>query len=272
MKAERRHELQTNELALWIRWRAPQLLEKYGTKILLGVVFLVLLIVLLRYRLNAPKQAAQIAADNLMVARSIIMELNATVRPPGQAAQAAKLINDALEQAESYSLTNLQAEAYLTLGDYYWALASFPDIPQAATQPILRPDQPRDVLLTSAGEAYAKVLSLQSEHNHRWAAAHLGQAAVAEQQAFELMRSAKSPSTQPATESWAKAREHYQTVAAADKIPQVLKDEAKRHIDELPQLQQPLYLAAPSPTTQSATQPAPMMGPTTVPAATQPAK
>lgn len=267
MKAERRHELQTNELALWLRWRAPQLLEQYGTRILLGLVFVVLLIVLIRYRLNAPKQAAQIAADNLAVARSMVSDLNNVMRAPGESAQAQKLITDALEQAESYSLTHLQAEAYLTLGDYNWALASFPELPQAATQPVLRPDQPRETLLANANDAYAKVLTLQTEPNHRWAAAHLGQAAVAEQQAFELMRAGKS-----ADELWTKAREHYQAVVNAEKAPQVLRDEAKRHLDEQAQLQQPVYLAAPTPTTQPATQPAPQMGPATAPASTQPVK
>src|SRR5207253_7843671 len=40
MKAERRHELQTNTLALWLRWKGPEVWAKYGTHILLGVIII----------------------------------------------------------------------------------------------------------------------------------------------------------------------------------------------------------------------------------------
>ena len=62
MKAERRHELQTNTLALWLRWKAPELWAKYGTHILLGIIIVMLGIVLIRHLMNKPVEEANRAA------------------------------------------------------------------------------------------------------------------------------------------------------------------------------------------------------------------
>jgi len=58
MKAERRHELQTNTLALWLRWRAPEIWAKFGTHILLGVIIVLLAVVLVRHLMNKPVEEA----------------------------------------------------------------------------------------------------------------------------------------------------------------------------------------------------------------------
>ena len=65
MKAERRHELQTNTLALWLRWKAPDLWAKYGTHILLGVIIILLGIVVIRHLINKPTEEANRAAELL---------------------------------------------------------------------------------------------------------------------------------------------------------------------------------------------------------------
>ncbi|MGE5612617.1 MAG: hypothetical protein ACM359_25435 [Bacillota bacterium] len=273
MKAERRHELETNSLALWLRWRAPQLWEQYGTRILLGILVLALAIVLLRYRLNAPVKAAAEATENLAAARSLIAELRVGT-PPGQVSQAVKLISDALNRSDA---PQIQAEAYLTLGDYYWALANYPISPQAATQPSLRPDQPSDVLLNKAEEAYTKVLGISQAKGYAPAAAHLGLAAIAENRAYEADRTAKANAGQ--NKFWAVAKEQYEAVANTANAPLVLKEEAKWHLDRLPQLQQPVWIA-PQPSTQPATpstqpaaaQPAPALSAPNPPATTQPVK
>jgi hypothetical protein len=267
MKAERRHELETNALALWLRWRAPQLWEQYGTRILLGVLVAALAVVLIRYRMNAPVKAASEAAENLTAARSLIAELRLGA-PPAQASQAIKLISDALDRSDN---PQIQAEAYLTLGDYYWALANYPITPQAATQPSLRPDQPSDVLLTKADEAYTKALGVAQAKGYAASAAHLGLAAIAENRAYEADRTAKANAGQ--NKFWAVAKEHYEAIVNAANAPQVLKDEAKWHLDRLTQLQQPVWIVPPPSTQPAATQPAQAAKPQNAPApTTQPAK
>jgi hypothetical protein len=275
MKAERRHELQTNSLALWISWKGPELAKKYGTQALLGVLIAALAVALIRWRMEKPKLDEQRAVDKLSVARGFIGELENHEIRPGDAAQAAKLINDAMEQSDTPAV---QAQGYMALGDYYWNLASWPELPGAETQPSLRPELPHDELLTKAGEQYGKVLKVQGAPPYLAAAAELGLGAVKEQQAFELSRAGKAGADQ----AWSQAKDHYEAVAKINKAPAVLKEEARWHIDRLASLQQPLWLVpaselpAATQATQPATRPAaaaPSARPAVVPAATtQPAK
>jgi hypothetical protein len=277
MKSERRHELEANSLALWLRWRAPELLEKYGTKILLGVVIVALGVVLIRYRINAPKQAAANASDYLSLAREFVTGLENLQRTPGDAAaQVTRLIQQAVDESDDPAI---QSRAHLTLGDYYWALACYPSLPEAATRPAFRPELPRNELLTKAHEAYTKALAVPDEQNYLKVRALISLGVVAEGRA----RDSEGNSTPQAAEQWKVAREQYEKVLALPNAPQALKDEAQWHIDELARVQQPVFLvAATQPTTaQSTTAPGttlpstqiviqPIMTPATVPA-TQPA-
>jgi hypothetical protein len=278
MKSERRHELEHNSLALWLRWRAPELLEKYGTKVLLGVVIVALAVVLIRYRINAPKMAAANASDYLSLAREFVTGLENLQRTPGEIKdQATRLIQQAMDESDD---PVIQSRAHLTLGDYYWALATYPSLPEAATRPAFRPELPRNELLTKAQEAYTKALAVPDEQNYLKARALISLAVVAEARAVD----SEGNVMPQAAEQWKIAREQYEKVLALPNAPQSLKDEARWHIDELTRVQQPVFLvAATQPTTtQSATQPGattlpstqivipPITTPATVPA-TQPA-
>src|SRR5688572_15158254 len=120
MKAERRHELQTNSLALWLRYRAPDLWQKYGTYILLGVVVIALLAVIIHNRMQKPRLDAERAEAHLANAREVIGQLRGgQIVKLDEARQARNFIKQAME-ASSKPL--VQARAYLALGDYYWAL------------------------------------------------------------------------------------------------------------------------------------------------------
>jgi hypothetical protein len=55
MKAKRRHDLQTNQLARFME-NMPEFLKLHGNKVLLGVIFIALLIVLIRYRASSAEQ------------------------------------------------------------------------------------------------------------------------------------------------------------------------------------------------------------------------
>lgn len=250
MKSERRHELEANSLALWLRWRAPVLLEKYGTKILLAIVIIALAVILIRYRINAPKQAAQNAADYLTLAHEYVQGLETLQRTPGEAAQVTNLVSTALDESDD---ATIQARGYLTLGDYYWALANYPDVPEAATRPALRPELPRNELLAKASEAYTKAVDLPDDRPYLTARALLSLGSVAEARARDL----DGNPTPDAAEHWKTAREYYQKVLALDAAPQVLKDEAQWHLDQLATLQQPVWLvAATQPATDATTAPA----------------
>ena len=61
MKAQRRHELQTNTLAERLS-NLPEFWNKHGTKVLLVLVAIALVIVLIRYRISSARQATLTAA------------------------------------------------------------------------------------------------------------------------------------------------------------------------------------------------------------------
>src|SRR5882757_5010965 len=134
MKAERRHELQTNTLALWLRWKAPEVWAKYGTHILLGIIVIALGIVLARHLMNKPIEEANRAADNLAAAREQISEVAVGMRAPSDARGILTLIQQAMEGSKR---PEIQSEAQLAMGDYYWTLFNTPQMPGADTQPTI---------------------------------------------------------------------------------------------------------------------------------------
>jgi hypothetical protein len=250
MKAERRHELQTNSLALWLRWRGPELWQQYGTKILLGLIFVAAIVVAVRYRLEAPTKALTQAVDKLASAREMIQELGIS-RSPADGQQIESLIREAMATSDQPSF---QAEAHLALGDCYWALINFPKTPESATRPSLMPEQPREELFKRAQENYSLAMKDLPDKPHVVARAQLGLAAIEETRAFEIDRAAGYKEPAEKNLHWAQAREHYEAVAKSPTSPGILKDEAKQKLERLPALMKPLWIAAlPPATTRSTT-------------------
>ena len=64
MKAERRHELQENSLARFID-NLPVMLRLYADRILLAVVLVLLVVVLIRWRMNQTEAKATQTANDL---------------------------------------------------------------------------------------------------------------------------------------------------------------------------------------------------------------
>ena len=127
MKAERRHELQTNSLALWLRWRLPQIWQQHGTKILLGLIFVVLVIIVIRWRINAPKLAYARAEQALSQADQIMVRIrsgdtthDAESLKLVKAGQLPALVKNAMEESDK---PLIQARSFNLLGDYYYSLA-----------------------------------------------------------------------------------------------------------------------------------------------------
>jgi tetratricopeptide (TPR) repeat protein len=246
MKAERRHELQTNSLALWLRWRAPEIWTKHGSKILLGLIFVLLGIVLIRWRMNAPREAAARAVDDLTEARQVLGELQQGARLPGEATEVPKRIESALKGSDDAAI---QADGLLLLGDYYWTLATLPKPIEATTRPSLAPELPKAELFSQAKAAYEKALKVPDLSPAGAAKAHFGLAVIAEQQGEDQARKANWKLAPAQNPHWAEARQHYQAILDNPKIYDLLKDQARSHIEELETLQKPLWLV---PATQAA--------------------
>jgi hypothetical protein len=246
MKAERRHELQTNTLALWLRWKAPELWAKYGTHILLGIIIVMLGIVLIRHLMNKPVEEANRAADYLVSAREGIRELSDGVKSPGEARSVLTQIQQAMEQSKR---PEIQSEGQLALGDYYWALFNSPMPFGADTRPVEVPTESPVEMLDKAQAAYETAMKDGGPRPYVNIRARFGLAAVAEARGFEVMRKAGFKAGADVGVFWDKAREQYQAILTDAMTPQELKDEAKWRLDQLKELNKPIWVAAPPPTT-----------------------
>src|SRR4051812_7771694 len=182
MKAERRHELQTNTLALWLKWRAPEVWAKYGTHILLGIIVIALGVVLVRHLMNKPIEEANRAADNLAAARDQIGELSVGMRSPAESQGTLTLIQQAIDGSKR---PEIQSEARLTLGDYYWTMFITPLPPGADTQPTALPLESPQEFLTKAEASYNAALHDAGTRPYVKTRAQFGLAAVAEAHAYE---------------------------------------------------------------------------------------
>src|SRR5687768_15142299 len=167
MKAQRRHDLQENELAKVIK-KAPGFWQESGGKFLAACVAVVVIVVLVRYRIASNREAAQTAVQNLSNARGAIQELQGMRRIIALAPadlisqQQRQLYNDAnnlIGNAISISdERKIQAEALIAKGDLNYTLAGMPAVQGAATQPMLVIKEPKE-LLEAASEAYRTVIN-----------------------------------------------------------------------------------------------------------------
>jgi len=258
MKAERRHELQQNSLAKFID-NLPVMARLYADRILLVVVLVLLVIVLIRWRMNAAVERQAMVSNDLANARTAVQQLQNRPQfgPPeqiaaarGKAIEEANAAIDAIGANASSSDTVLQARALLTRGDLYWTLANLPPIPGAATQPALRLARSSDEYLQQAEDAYQAVLKNFPTQADTALAANFGLAAIAENR-----------------HNWDQAQKIYQQIkdSGADSMFKALADE---RIKLLPEIEKPVLIGSlttkpadlavtPAPTPQhAATQPA----------------
>ena len=245
MKAERRHELQTNTLALWLRWKGPEVWAKYGTHILLGVIIILLGIVVIRHLINKPTEEANRAAELLAMAREGIGEISDGRRTAGEARTVLTQIQQAMEQSKR---PEIQSEAELALADYYWALFNTPPPPSAESRPVEVPTETPSELLDKAEQYYSVAMKDAGNRLYVAARARFGLAAVAEARGYEEMRKAGFKGTD-AGAFWDKAREQYLAIENDSSAPQVLRDEAKWHVEQLKELNRPVWVTNPPPST-----------------------
>src|SRR5439155_10724022 len=151
------------------------------------------------------------------------------------------------------------AAAVVAQGDYAWAMANFPVVPAAATQPSLRPPPDHD-FIKEARNAYQEVLSQYPDQLLPAIAAHFGLAAIAENEG-----------------NWDEARRQYEVAKSTAEKMQEFRTVAEGKLKRLEEIRKPLLIGQvpekmeipqpPAATTQATTQPTarPTTSPTTKP-------
>jgi hypothetical protein len=267
MKAERRHELQTNTLAQFIN-DLPIYLRIHANKVLMVVIIICAIILLVRYRMNATAAARAQARDALEGARNGIEQINRIEMVPDlaervkQRRQMAQQVQMAVDQVLADTSepedNAVRAEAFIAQGDLYWAMANLSPLPGAATQPALAMPETPEQYLARAETAYNRVVKDYPGQYVARASALLGLAAIEENR-----------------RNWEKAIDTYNQMTADPTMPEVFKGLARQRIALMPQLRSPVHLGSFSstqPTTAATTESTP--APTTqtvVPAVSGPA-
>ncbi len=252
MKAERRHELQTNTLAKVLH-DLPLYLRFHANKILVGVIVLCVLVLLVRHRINSARLARESTLDALVNARGAVEQLKSVDRTQTNdvaRVQERKKIAGEINSAVDQVLQNtsdpadaaIRADAMVLRGDLYWTLANLPALPGAATQPsaMVAQQSPAEYLAASE-RAYEAVVSKYDAQKVAKASALLGLAAIEENRG-----------------NWDKATAYYDSVVKDTGIAQVFKGLAAQRLAMVPLIRVPVYLGSFSstrPTSEPSTMP-----------------
>jgi len=259
MKAERRHELQTNTLAAFLT-DLPLYLRFHANKILIGVIVVCILILLVRHRINAAAEAKNATANSLATAQRFVEQLavqdSQLPTDIARAQQRKKIIGDVqmavaqvLEQTSDANDPALRAEAKLAEANMYWTLANLPVLPGASTMPGASVDSTAD-LLNKAETGYQNVLKNYGSQKLARTTALFSLAAIEENR-----------------HNFDKAKEYYQKLSSDKEVPVMFQNLAKNREALLPKLKTPVYIG-----TFSSTQPtsAPSTTESTLGASTRP--
>lgn len=250
MKSERRHELETNQLADWLA-RLPHLLYQYGSRILLALALVVLVIVIIYNRSQSRKAEASAALDQLAAARQGIQRLG-NYEPLAQSVPADKqadrfhdLVNLSRENLDGavkqFDQPEQLAEALVAQGDLNWTIANYPQLSASGAGAAAVPAaDERTKAMDDARQAYQRVLDNYPQVTMASLSAHMGLAAIAENSA-----------------NWDEAKKQYQAVADGAQYAPIFQQQAKERLESLDELRKPVLLVQP---------PEPMvLAPTTAP-------
>lgn len=249
MKAERRHDLRQNDLASKII-EMPNITRFYIQRI--AIVFAVILVISLFIfsRIQRSRQSASDARELLALARNGVQEMDrlphqtqAQLLPVVDARymQAVQHYYDDAKQkldqfAERSSDKLLTGQAALLRGDLNLTLASTPIIPGATTQPSLDPQPSREEAFKLATDAYNDVINKFGDQHTNVVAARLGLATIALDH-----RDFKS------------AEDYLKAVANDEDAAAMFRESAKRKIDAIQTMKEPVIIAVkpipPLPTT-----------------------
>ena len=246
MKSERRHELHTNSLADTLS-RTPEFFREHGSKVLLGVIIVLLVVILIHQRTRRNLEQLDTGWTSITSARSSIERIWVLPAQLRNATDIAAARRQLIESASS-ALTSvigsdnpqLAAEAYLLRGDLNWTLANLPELPEAATQPALKLEGSSQEYLNRAEEAYQKVVRVYADQTTSVANARFGLAAIAENR-----------------HDWARAKSLYDEIKNDPKTIPSYKTLADLKIAALAVIDTPVYIVPSSqPAAPAATAPA----------------
>lgn len=185
MKSQRRHDLKDNALARKI-YEIPTFGAKYGLRILLGVILVLLLVILIRQRMNYASQLSNRLAMDLSSSQTMLAQLrNLDPTDPSFINLRDRLrteidrnLNDLIKTSTD---PNQLAQAYLAKGDLCWKLANLPTPPPASTQPSPAADLDINALLSESSDAYNTILHKYLQSNVAYIInAYFGLAYIAE--------------------------------------------------------------------------------------------
>jgi hypothetical protein len=270
MKADRRHQLATNELAKQLE-SLPQKLQRWGNTALTVLLVFAAVAMIIRWRMVRAENTRQAMLDQLAQAQRDVATLqispqelsyilmhgslrDVSIAREDRASAAADALATVLNTTDD---PKVKAQALLTRGDLYWQLANLPPLPGATTQPSLQLPQTSDQYLAQSAGAYQDILDDPAFLKDRDVAihAHFGLAAVAENR-----------------RDWDTAQKHLNLIANDSDVPAGLQSQAQLQLSQLPLIESHIYLAPENPESLSATTQTvqPMISPTSRPS-TQPA-
>lgn len=244
MKAERRHELETNDLAKKII-QAPDYFKIYGGRIALGIVVLVAVGMLINYRIHTNRENLAVSEQSVAEAREAVTQLASPnlMGPSDQVAMRRReLISNATQAIDRVNERSedpkLLVQATVLRGDLYWTVANLVALPGATTREALAVEPKPDMALEQAEAAYKLVLENYSDQMLPTATARFGLAAIAENRG-----------------KWDQAKQQYEAINADSKMSDSNKKLAETRLGLLPQLEKGVYLThTVSPSTQAATE------------------
>jgi hypothetical protein len=182
MKAERRHQLQTNALAHSIAGLGDRF-RQYGGKVFLALVIILLVVFLIRLRARNAADNRRLALEAVQTARQEIEALETVYFQMGESDTIHKRVRDLVDDAkDKLEQINGQtddrailAEAQVARGDLFWHVANLPPSFAAANA-----GYDRESALKEAEEAYQSVLNELTDQPLAATTARFGLAAIAQ--------------------------------------------------------------------------------------------
>ena len=221
MKAQRRHELKTNQLAKSLE-TFPEKLARHANKIIFAALAIVLILLLIRYRINSTEARHEQAESQLADVQTELASLQAS--PPDQAREY-RLESQVLDKLDSIDgvdsdMPDVAARALVARGDANLALA------MGAYSGIEPPDHPEtpEEYLTGAQDAYSEVIEKYADQELPAITARFGLATIAEDR-----------------HQWDEARSEYQAIVKQPDVGEVFKNYAQAKLDQLKSISQPVY-------------------------------
>jgi type II secretory pathway pseudopilin PulG len=229
--------------------------RKHANTALTVLLVIAAIAMVIRWRMRTAEAARLTIANELSNARSLVNQLSGpqlTYYPPADLIKTIQSLENGASSSIATVLTSndndpaLRAQALRLRGDLYWKLANFPPITGSTTQPSLQMSESSDVLLQKAWDSYQELLhnSTYADQHEERAAARLGVAAIDENRG-----------------DWAAAKTELQAVSDDSNTPAILATTAKIELEQLPNIEKPIYVAPPSGSEIPATAPAEPIGP-----------